>query len=117
MRKGYYGEYRGKKLLQTKYGSNNVFKIAIGSHAGDFIILKPKSPEIEKIVEIKTTKRKKWYPSRREKKQFLLLKNLAEEHNILVEYWIKEGNADFKILSLDDVADQYFGGLDEEGDE
>jgi len=91
MRKGYKCEYLAKKKLIEKYGKNNVLKLAIGQSA-DFIVLSPKENKIEKIVEVKSTIKDKFYPKPREKKQFEIFDEISKEHNIPVEIWIKVGN-------------------------
>ncbi len=90
MRKGYYSEYLAKKELSKKYGRQNVIKMSIGQ-SSDFIVLKPNEDRIEKIVEIKGTKKNKYYPNPREKDQLDLIKKLGEEHKIPVEIWLKFG--------------------------
>ena len=91
MRKGYRSEYLAKKILIEEYGEQNVLKLAIGQSC-DFIILKPNKNQIEKIVEVKSTKKNKYYPLEREKKQLDHIKMLAREHKIPVEVWIKFKN-------------------------
>ncbi len=88
-RKGYRAEWLAKKELVAKYGKENVIKMAIGQ-TSDFIVLKPNSGRIEKIVEVKSTVKPKWYPKPREKDQMERLIALAKEHNIQLELWIKQ---------------------------
>ncbi len=101
MRKGYRAEYQCKTKLVEKYGKENVIKVAIGG-ATDFLVLRPGRPEIEKIVEVKQTKKNKWYPSEHDKKQFQMIKKLSLDHGIKVEYWVKI-KREWKILSIDEV--------------
>jgi hypothetical protein len=97
MRKGYRYEYLAKLKLIEQYGKQNVLKLAIGQSA-DFIVLAPSENRIEKIVEVKSTIKEKFYPKPREKKQFELIDRLAEEHHVPIEVWIKEGDKkDFEI--------------------
>ncbi len=100
MRKGYYSEYLAKKELIKKYGRQNVIKMSIGQ-SSDYIILKPNEDKIEKIVEVKGTKKNKYYPGSREKEQIDLIKKLGEEHKIPVEMWFKFKNKkDFVVQIL-----------------
>jgi len=84
MRKGYTAEYEAKKELEKLFGKNNVFKLAIGQ-AVDFIVLKPKSGKIEKLVEVKKRKGKYWMSEN--KKQWERILAVSSEHNIPVELW------------------------------
>lgn len=88
MRKGYRAEYLCKKQLIAEYGEENVLKIAIGG-ATDFLVLAPGKNTVLKIVEVKQTKKNKWYPSRHDLDQMKRLEKLHEEHKIPVEYWIR----------------------------
>ena len=94
MRKGYIAEYKAKKELIQKYGKGNVLKVAIGG-AVDFLVLDPKKNKIKKIVEVKKTNKKKYYPRPREKIQLQRLKELGERHKIPIELWIKYPRNDF----------------------
>ena len=67
MRKGYGDEYRTKQLLVQRYGEDNVVKVAIGSFGADFLVLE--KGRVVKVVEVKGTRKKAWYPSPREKEQ------------------------------------------------
>ncbi len=98
-RKGYRAEWLAKKKLIAEYGEENVIKMAIGQ-ASDFLILKPGSGKIEKIVEVKSTVKEKWYPKPREKEQMERLKALAKEHDIRLELWIKRPRKDWDIMVL-----------------
>ncbi len=100
MRRGYAAEYLAKKKLIKIYGRQNVIKIAIGGSA-DFIILKPNEDKIEKIVEVKQTAKNKYYPRENEKEQLGLLRQLATEHNVPIEVWIKFRNRkDFEVVKI-----------------
>ncbi len=94
MRKGYRAEYKAKKELIQEYGKANILKIAIGG-AVDFLVLSPKKNRIEKIVEVKECRKKKYYPTPREKIQFERLKQLGKAHSIETELWIKHPRNDF----------------------
>jgi hypothetical protein len=96
MHKGYRYEYLAKKKLIEMYGRQNVIKLAIGQSA-DFIILSPKNNKIEKIIEVKGTIKEKFYLKPREKIQFKNIDDLAKEHNIPVEIWIKTKGKGFQI--------------------
>ena len=88
MRKGYKAEYEVKKKLAKKYSEKNIFKVAIGGLI-DFFVLEPKKGKISKLIEVKETKKRNWYPGGFDFRQFKILKKIAKEHKIPVEYWIK----------------------------
>ncbi|MBU5687929.1 MAG: hypothetical protein QW757_02080 [Candidatus Woesearchaeota archaeon] len=96
MHKGYRYEYLAKQKLIEMYGKQNVIKLAIGQSA-DFIILSPNENKIEKIVEVKGTRKDKFYIKPREKIQFKCIDELAKEHKIPVEVWIKTKGKGFEI--------------------
>ena len=98
-RKGYRAEWLAKKKLIEEYGEKNVIKMAIGQ-ASDFLVLEPGSGRIGKIVEVKSTVKEKWYPKPREKEQIQRLLDLAKEHNIRLELWIKRPRKDWEIRVL-----------------
>lgn len=91
MRKGYRYEYLVKQKLISQYGKNNVLKLAIGQSA-DFIVLSPNENKIEKIVEVKSTRKNRFYAKPREKIQFAIIDELSKEHKIPIEIWFKIGN-------------------------
>ena len=97
MRKGYRAEWEVKKILFKKYSPDSVFKVAIGGTL-DFLVL-GKGGKIEKIVEVKKTKKKKWYPTEHDFVQYKRLKEIYEKFKIPIEYWIKI-NGQWKILDL-----------------
>ena len=101
MRKGYLAEYLCKKELSKQYGKENVFKVAIGGTT-DFFVLEPGKRRILKIVEVKQTKKNKWYPSEHDIKQFTIIEKISKEHKIPVEYWIRIKRK-WKILTLKEV--------------
>jgi len=101
MKKGYKAEYETKKKLTKIYSPKNIFKVAIGG-ATDFLILEPKKRKILKLIEVKETKKNSWYPGEHDLKQFKILKKIAREHKIPVEYWMKI-NGEWKILKLSEV--------------
>ncbi len=101
MRKGYRAEYLCKKKLIEEFGKENVIKVAIGGTT-DFLVLKPNSNKIEKIVEVKSTNKNKWYPSEHDIKQFEIIKKIHQEHKIKVEYWIKIKRK-WKIVDIKEV--------------
>jgi len=86
MRKGYKAEYSTKNELVKEYGKQNVVKIAIGQFGADFLVFK--SGTLLKIVEVKETKKKKYYPSQREKEQLRRILEFADEQGCDVELWI-----------------------------
>ena len=84
-RRGYASEYKCKKELEKNYGVGNVIKIAIGG-SSDYIVAS--RGRLVKVVEVKETIKKKFYPQPREKKQFELIVKFAKQHSILAELWI-----------------------------
>lgn len=100
MKKGYRAEHEAKKVLFQKYSSKNVFKVAIGG-AIDFFVL-GKNGRIKKLIEVKNTKKKKWYPGKHDFKQFQELKQIQKKHKIKIEYWIKT-NGRWQIFDLKEV--------------
>ncbi len=100
MKKGYKAEWEVKKFLYRKYSPHSVFKIAIGG-AVDFLVLE-KGGKIKKIVEVKKTNKKRWYPTRREKKQYQTLMKIQRIHKIPVEYWVKI-KGEWHTFSLEEV--------------
>jgi diphthamide synthase subunit DPH2 len=98
MRKGYLAEYEAKQKLIKQYGRFSVLKLAIGQ-AADFIVLKPHSNKVEKIVEIK--KRKTKYYLNLESSQWQRIAKMSKRHDIPVELWQRiKGNKEFKIIKL-----------------
>lgn len=100
MKKGYKAEYEVKKALFKKYSPENVFKVAIGG-AIDFFVL-GKNGRIKKLIEVKKTNKKRWYPGEHDFKQFQILKRIQKRHKIGVEYWIKM-NGKWQIFGLKKV--------------
>lgn len=100
MKKGYKAEYEAKKILFKKYSPKRVFKMAIGGTL-DFCVLGEKG-KILKLVEVKKTKKKKWYPTQRELKQFKILKAIEKRFQIPVEYWLKI-NGKWQIFNLKEI--------------
>ncbi len=100
MKKGYKAEWEAKKILFKKYSPDSVFKVAIGG-AVDFFVL-GENGKIEKIVEVKRTKKNWWYPNEHDQKQYQILKKIQKKYKIPVEYWIKI-NGKWKIFDLKEV--------------
>jgi LysM repeat protein len=100
MKKGYKAEWEAKKILFKKYPKDSIFKVAIGG-AVDFFIL-GKNAKVEKIVEVKKTNKKQWYPTEHDKKQYQTLVKIQKKFKIPVEYWIKI-RGKWKILDLKEV--------------
>jgi LysM repeat protein len=100
MKKGYKAEWEAKKILFKKYPKDSVFKVAIGG-AVDFFIL-GKDARVEKIVEVKKTNKKQWYPTEHDKKQYQTLVKIQKKFKIPVEYWIKI-RGKWKIFDLKEV--------------
>ncbi len=97
MKRGYKAEYEVKKALFEKYSPQSVFKIAIGGTV-DFCVLGDNG-KILKLVEVKKTNKKKWYPGNHDVKQFKILESVQKRHKIPVEYWIKS-NGKWEIFNL-----------------
>jgi LysM repeat protein len=100
MRKGYKAEWEAKRVLSKKYSPDRIFKVAIGG-ATDFFVLGKKG-KIIKLVEVKKTNKKKWYPTEHDLKQYQRLKKIQKKHKIPVEYWIKI-NGEWKTFNLKEV--------------
>jgi len=84
-RRGYDAEYRCKKENEEIYGKGNCIKVAIGG-SSDFLIAS--RGKLIKFIEVKETKKERYYPSPRERKQFTELVRLGKHHQIPVELWI-----------------------------
>ncbi len=84
-RLGYDAEYRCKKENEKRFGKGNCIKIAIGG-SSDFLIVS--CGEIVKFIEVKETKKNKYYPNSREKLQFEEIKRLGKQHQVPVELWV-----------------------------
>lgn len=100
MKRGYKAEYEVKNALFKKYSPKNVFKVAIGG-AIDFFVL-GKNGRVEKLIEVKKTNKKRWYPGKHDFRQLQLLKEIEKKHKIKVEYWIK-ANRKWQICNLKQV--------------
>ena len=108
MRKGYGDEYRTKQLLVQRYGEDNVVKVAIGSFGADFLVLE--KGRVVKVVEVKGTRKKAWYPSPREKEQLQRILRFSQIHNCKAELWIWTLNGVRKELRIADVEEFVEGG-------
>ena len=84
-RQGYSSELKCKQENIELYGKLNVLKIAIGG-SSDFLITY--RGRLIKFIEVKETKKERYYPSPRERKQFKELVRLGKHHQIPVELWI-----------------------------
>lgn len=87
MKKGYKAEWEAKNNLFKKYPKDAVLKVAIGGTV-DFLIL-GKNRSVEKIVEVKKTNKKKWYPTEHDIKQYEISKKIQKKFKIPIEYWLK----------------------------
>lgn len=85
VRKGYSAEYKCKLENEETYGKGNCIKVAIGGSSDFLIAFKGK---LIKFIEVKETKKERYYPSPRERKQFASLVRLGKHHQIPVELWI-----------------------------
>ncbi len=101
MRKGYGDEYRTKQLLVQQYGKDNVVKVAIGSFGADFLVLE--KGRVVKVVEVKGTRKKAWYPSPREKEQLRRILRFSQMHGCKAELWIWALGGGKKELRVEDV--------------
>ena len=101
MRKGYGDEYRTKQLLVQQYGKDNVIKVAIGSFGADFLVLE--KGRVVKVVEVKGTRKRAWYPSPREKEQLRRILCFSQTHNCKAELWIWTLDGGRKVLRVKDV--------------
>ena len=101
MRRGYSDEYRTKQLLVQQYGKDNVVKVAIGSFGADFLVLE--KGRVVKVVEVKGTRKKAWYPSPREKEQLQRILHFSQTHNCKAELWIWTLSGGRKELRVADV--------------
>jgi len=110
MRRGYGDEYRTKQILVQRYGEENIIKVAIGSFGADFLILK--EGRIEKVVEVKGTGKKVWYPSQREKEQLRRILDFAQNHKCNAEVWLWVLNGGKKELQVRDVREFVSGGAE-----
>jgi len=107
MRKGYSDEYRTKQMLVEQYGKDNVIKVAIGSFGADFLILN--KGKLVKVVEVKGTRKKVWYPLPREKEQLWRIFHFSQIHECEAEVWIWTKNRGKKELRVVDVK-EFVGG-------
>jgi len=103
MRRGYSDEYRTKQLLVQQYGKDNVIKVAIGSFGADFLVLE--KGRVVKVVEVKGTRKKAWYPSPREKEQLQRILRFSQTHNCKAELWIWALSGGRKRLRVEDVGE------------
>lgn len=103
MRKGYLGEYKAKKELSEIYGKDNVIKIAISQMGSDFFVIC--MGNVIKLVEVKETKRNKYYSTLQEKEQIERIKKFAELQQIPAEMWIyyKKGRGKKYIKKVEEI--------------
>jgi len=95
-RGGYNGEYKTKQELISEFGKENVVKVAIGG-AMDYLILK--KGRVIKVIEVKETTKKKYYPSPRDKKQFKRIIEFSKDHRTKAELWIYENSGKGKKIN------------------
>jgi len=107
MRKGYSDEYRTKQMLVEQYGKDKVIKVAIGSFGADFLILN--KGKLVKVVEVKGTRKKVWYPLPREKEQLRRIFHFSQIHECEAEVWIWTKNRGKKELRIESV-EKFIGG-------
>jgi len=107
MRRGYGDEYRTKQMLVEQYGEDNVIKVAIGSFGADFLVLN--RGKLVKVVEVKGTRKKVWYPLPREKEQLQRIHYFSQIHKCEAEVWIWTKNKGKKELRIESV-EGFVGG-------
>ena len=79
-----------------------MFKLSIGSFA-DFFALKRENNTLHiKVIEAKSTKNEKWYPSKRELTQMKLIYDMCKKLGIEGVYYIREAEK-LKIISIDKI--------------
>jgi len=100
MKKGYKAEYEVKRTLFKKYSPKSVFKIAIGG-TSDFCVF-GKNGRVLKLIEVKKTNKKRWYPTKQELRQYKKLQAIHKKYKIPVEYWIKI-NGKWRTFNLKEV--------------
>ena len=88
-------------MLVQQYGKDNVVKVAIGSFGADFLVLE--KGRVVKVVEVKGTRKRAWYPSPREKEQLQRILRFSQTHNCKAELWIWALNGGRKGLRVEDV--------------
>jgi len=78
--------------------------VAIGG-SSDFLVAS--CGEIVKFIEVKETKKNKYYPNAREKLQFESIKKLGKQHQVKVELWIyfKKGKGKKLIKQIQIIYD------------
>jgi hypothetical protein len=88
-RKGYCSEYTAKKILQLKYGHDNVLKVAIGQVGPDFLVMDRGSPALINIVEVKECHGNKFVFTKKIKEQVNRISEWCFRHDIpWWELWI-----------------------------
>lgn len=100
MNRGYAFEYLTMKRIQKK--GVLILRLAKSGFA-DFIVL----DKLPYLLEVKTTKKKRFYPSQREINQFLALKEINRKYKIDILYRIREEKKE-KTLTLEEVEREYF---------
>ncbi|MEM5866333.1 MAG: hypothetical protein QXG39_00235 [Candidatus Aenigmatarchaeota archaeon] len=106
MRRGYSFEYWVKQQLIKQYGKDSVIKLPFWEFKGDFLVIN--GDRILKVVECKKHK-SKFYPTKKEKEQILKIIEFCKNHNVLGEFWVKEGRK-LTILNLNEVKNKYING-------
>ena len=102
MRKGYNAEHKTKQELGEIYGKDNIVKVAIGGAFDFFVIC---MGNVIKLVEVKETKRNKYYSTLQEKEQIERIKKFAELQQIPAEMWIyyKKGRGKKYIKKVEEI--------------
>jgi Holliday junction resolvase len=97
MKKGYHAELKAKKELQELYGKDNIIKIAIGSLGADFLVIT--LGELLKVIEVKTTSKKKYSLDKRTREQIKRIIKFAQSQGVPAELWLyyKKKNSRIKV--------------------
>lgn len=125
MRRGYAGEYRVKNKLKIMYEDALIIKTAIRQEAPDYTIIRHPGNRIEpwhnwasclvRGVEVKSTKKNKYYPKKHDVDQWMFLKDWISKKGIPVEYWVltkEKGMVQCEIMSHEDFGKKYIKGVE-----
>lgn len=117
MRKGYKAEYQIKKELEETYGRGNVIKTSCSQDVPDFIVIfmEPSGRSLWRVHgrEVKSTVKKRYYPSPRDKKQFKMFRLWEERTGVRIHYHIVYRRKPKNIVEtydLDAFEKKFMGG-------
>ena len=97
-RRGYTAELKVKKILLNRYGVDGVVKIAISQSGCDFLCMR--HGILQEIVEVKETHKKKYYPSKKHKKQFIKILKFADYNKTPARLYVVIPRQKIKIYDL-----------------